>query len=282
MVPERRELTVDGGRISYLVAGSGPALLLLHAVGEHSGSWRGVIPALAERHTVYAPDLPGFGASAPDAVGPPGPARFADVMASFLGAVAGPAAGPAGVAGNSLGGSVALELALRHPHLVRRLVLEDSAGLGWSVHPALRALALPGHGELAVGVGRTVPGAVRRAWLRVPLLFARPWLAPPRWVSEQVRLGTLPHHLATSVAALREQVGPLGQRHVLLDALPGIRVPALVLWGAQDMVLPLAHGRAAAEALPHGRLVVVPRCGHVPHLERPDRFLAEVVAFAAD
>ncbi len=277
---EQGEVSLNGGRIRYLVAGSGRPLLLLHGVGESAGYWREVLPRLADRYTVYAPDLPGYGAS--DPLGPgvePTPARLAAVMAAFLDTVTGPDTGPAVVVGHSLGGSIALELALHHPELVGRLVLEDAAGLGGYVNPALRAMTVPGHGDLAVRVARTGIGAAHRARARVPLMFARPQLAPPAWVAEQRRLAALPHHLRTTLAALRAQVGPFGQRRVLLDALPRIQVPTLILWGAQDAVLPVSQARTAAARLRHGQLVIVPRCGHVPHLERPGHFLDALHAY---
>ncbi len=279
---EQREISLNGGQLRYLVAGSGRPLLLLHGVGESAAYWRQVLPGLTERYTVYAPDLPGYGASDPlesGALDGPTPARLAAVMAAFLDTVTGPDAGPAVVVGHSLGGSIALELALHHPQQVGRLVLEDAAGLGGYVNPALRALTVPGHGDLAVRMGRTGLGAAHRARARVPLMFARPQLAPPAWVTEQRRLAALSHHLPTTLAALRAQVGPFGQRRVLLEALPGIQVPTLILWGAQDAVLPVSQARTAAARLRHGRLVIVPRCGHVPHLERPEHFLDALHAF---
>jgi pimeloyl-ACP methyl ester carboxylesterase len=147
------------------------------------------------------------------------------------------------------------------------------------VHPALRALTPRGSGELAVAIGRTRLGAAQRAWLRVPLMFARPHLAPPSWLAEHKRLATLPHHLPTTLAALRTQVGPFGQRHLLLHVLPRLRIPTLLLWGAQDAVLPVAQARAALSRIQDGRLVVIPRCGHLPQLERPERFTAAVAEF---
>lgn len=280
---EQHEVSVGPQRVHYLTAGSGPPLLLLHAVGESSATWREVLPALAARSRVYAPDLPGFGGSAPPARQSQddelSPARLAAAMAGFLTAVTDAGSGPVTVLGNSFGGSVGIELALRHPERVGQLVLEDSAGLGRYVHPALSALTVPGFGDVLARLARTRPGAAHRAWLRVPLMFARPELAPPHWIDEHRRLATVPHHLPTTLAALRAQVSPLGQRRVLLDALPQIRVPTLLVWGDRDAVLPLSQARAAVQRLQHGRLVVVPRCGHLPHLERPQHFIEALDAF---
>lgn len=277
----KHEVSLHGGRVAYLKAGSGSTMLLMHGVGESSASWREVLPRLAERYTVYAPDLPGYGASDPlaSAEGGPTPERFAALMAAFLDTVTAAEAGPAVVVGHSLGGSIALELALRHPQQVERLVLEDAAGLGHYVNPALRTLTLAGYGDLGVQMGRTGLGAAHRALARIPLLFARPHRAPLDWVSEQTRLATLPHHLPTTLAALRAQVGPFGQRRVLLDELPRLQIPTLLVWGAQDAVLPVSQARTALTRLQHGQLAVVPSCGHLPHLEQPDRFLDAINVF---
>jgi pimeloyl-ACP methyl ester carboxylesterase len=278
----QREVTLNGGRVRYLAAGSGRPLLLLHGVGESSASWREVLPGLADRYTVYAPDLPGYGAS--DPLGSdvePTPERLAAVMADFLDAVTKADTGPAMVVGHSLGGSIALELALHHPGRVGRLVLEDSAGLGRYVNPALRALTLPGYGDLGERAGRTAVGAAYRAWARIPLMFARSHRAPAGWVAEQRRLGTLPHHLPTSLAALRAQVDAFGQRRVFLDELPRLQMPTLIIWGAQDAVVPAAQARTALDRLRHGQLAIVPSCGHLPHLERPGHFLDALHTFDA-
>lgn len=161
---QQHEAWVGDQRVHYRLAGSGPPMLLLHGVGESSASWIEVLPALSARHTVYAPDLPGCGDSTP--IGPNGadfaPQHLAALMVAFLDAVGVGSADPVAVVGNSLGGSTAIELAAQHPNRVRCLVLENSAGLGRYVHPALRALTIPGYGELAIRVAQTRIGAVQR------------------------------------------------------------------------------------------------------------------------
>jgi pimeloyl-ACP methyl ester carboxylesterase len=270
-----KNVTVDGHRLHYRSAGCGPPLLLLHALGESSYSWLPVLAGLAARHTVLAPDLPGFAGSEP-VPGRPTPQRLADVAAGFLRALG---LARATVVGNSLGGTAALHLALREPERVARLVLVASAGLGRRIHPALSALTVPGYGDLTVALAGTPLGAAQRAWLRVPLLFSNPALAPPDWVAEHHRLAHLPQHLATTLAALRAQVSPLGQRQVLLPALSRLAVPTLLLWGADDRVVPVGQAGNALGRLVRGHVDIVPRCGHLPQLERPERFLAAIDRF---
>lgn len=77
-------------------------------------------------------------------------------------------------------------------------------------------------------------------------------------------------------------MGPRGQRQVLLDDLPRLRMPALVLWGASDAVFPVRQAREAAGRLEGGELAILPDCGHLPHVECPDRFAAALGAFLGE
>jgi 4,5:9,10-diseco-3-hydroxy-5,9,17-trioxoandrosta-1(10),2-diene-4-oate hydrolase len=112
------------------------------------------------------------------------------------------------------------------------------------------------------------------------LLFAHPPESVPReWLAEQCRLALWPGYLEAHLSVLRAMVGPLGQREVLVDRLPSLEVPTLVVWGAGDRVFPEAHAREAAVRLREGSLALIPGCGHMPHVECPDRFLAALDEF---
>ncbi len=123
MVVEEHYLRVDGLPIRYLCAGEGPPLVLLHGAGDNALDWRWVLPALARTHRVYAPDLPGSPESARP-VADYSPAFLERFVAGFLDALE---IEHAAVAGNSIGGLVALRLALSEPERVGSLVLVDSA-----------------------------------------------------------------------------------------------------------------------------------------------------------
>jgi len=157
---EERHIDVEGYRVRYLTAGEGPSLVLLHGVGDNAFDWRWVMPALARTHHVYAPDLPGSGGSAK----PPAdysPAFFTHFVAAFLDALG---VDRAAVIGNSLGGLAGLRLALSEPERVTALGLVSSGGLGREVTYALRSLALPGYGRLAVAWGKSPPGLPKEPW----------------------------------------------------------------------------------------------------------------------
>jgi pimeloyl-ACP methyl ester carboxylesterase len=271
MTLREQRIHVDGLPTRYLTAGeSGPPLVLLHGVGGNAFDWRWVMPALARSNRVYAPDLPGSGWSykPEDADYSPGFfERFVDEFMDALGIER------AAVVGNSLGGLVALRLALSEPERVTALGLIAGAGLGRRVSPALRSLSLPGYGGLSAAWGKTRPGAAQRALGRAGLVFARPRRAPREWLKEQYRLARLPGFLRAQLATVRTQVGLRGQREVLLDRLPDLqRTPTLVLWGERDRVLPASQAHEAISRIPNGFLEVFPDCGHLPQVEHTERF----------
>ena len=135
MTVDEQSIDVGGLPVCYLMAGEGPPLVLLHALGESALDWRWVLPALAHTHRVYAVDLPGFGYS-----GKPSaeysPAFFTSFVGAYLDALG---LERTALVGNSLGGLVALHLALSDPARVSALGLAASAGLGrwrWTTAPS--------------------------------------------------------------------------------------------------------------------------------------------------
>ena len=275
MAVEEQRIDVDGLPTRYLTAGEGPPLVLLHALGESVLDWRWVLSSLARAHRVYAPDMPGFGGSAKP-VADYSPAFFARFAAAYLDALG---IEGATVAGNSLGGHVALRLALSESERVSALCLIDSVSLGREVSWALRLPTIPGYGDLAIAWSKTPLGATQRAWLKAQLLFARPERAPAEWMNEQYRLAQLPGFMEAALAALRAQLDLRGQREVLLDQLPRLEIPTLVVWGESDRILPVSQAREAVALLKQGSLELIPDCGHLPHVERPDHFVEAVGRF---
>ena len=243
-------------------------------MGTSAGEWSRVLPGLALNHRVYAVDLPGYDGSyePPDYA----PAFTASFVGSFLDAVG---VESAVVVGNSFGGLAALHLALSEPARVSALVLSDSAGLDRAVNPALATISFPRTGQLATVLAKTPPGAAQRALGRALLMFARPWQIPSKWLKDQYRLAQLPNFTEATLATLRSTVGPAGQREVLLDELPRLQMPTLIVWGIEDRVLPYWQAQDALTRLKKGSLELIPNCGHLPHVERPERFVSILDGF---
>ena len=206
LVVEERRIVVDGLSTHYTTAGEGPPMVLLHSAGDNTLDWQWVMPNLAATHQVYAPDLPGSPDSARLAADY-SPAFFEWFVAAFVDALS---IGRATFVGNSLGGFIALRLALCEPARVRALVLVDSAGLGRAVNPAFTSVNVPDLGEMAIPFWRTPFGPYQRAWGRTALLFAHPTSVPREWLAEQCRLALSPGYLEAHLSVLRALVDPGG------------------------------------------------------------------------
>ncbi len=276
MKVEEQRINLNGLSIRYFQSGSeGLPLVLFHGTGETALDWSWVLPQLGEKYCVYAPDFPGNGESAK-------PIReysiefLTQFATDFLNAIG---IDRAVVGGNSLGGLIALQLALAHSARIAGLVLIDSTGLGEAVTPLLSSLTLPVFGEIAVAGCRTPVGAVMRSRSRAALQFAHPDQIPIEWYAEQENLAQTFGFLEATLSSLRAQLNPIGQRTVMVEALPRLQMPTLLLWGEDDLIFPKAQAEAAVKHLQQGYLSIIPDCGHIPHLEQPDRFVTELDEF---
>lgn len=252
----------------YLMAGEGPPLLLLHGLGDSAHSWQWVMPTLARTHRVYAPSLPGFGASAKPAIDY-SPEFFTSFVAAFLDALG---LEHVGIVGNSLGGLIAMRLALVAPNRVNALALIDSAGLGRDLTLAMRLLTLPGMDKLVTSFCRTRPGAWLWAMGVSTLIFARPTQVPRTWRDRLYRMARDPGYLKATVATLKSESTLAGQRdrEILLDRLPNLTIPTLLIWGVRDRIIPARHAQTAIARLARGQLELLSNCGHAPQVEQPD------------
>ncbi len=276
-VIEERKVAVDGVISQVLTAGEGPPVVLLHGDGDSAAVWQRVIPALARDHRVFALSLPGHSDT-----DKPRADYTREYMRRFISEVLDALEIDRCVfIGNSIGGQVAIHLALAEPERFRGLVLLDSSGLGWAVNPSLAIETIPLLGELAKAFSQAPFGGVLRQVSRVSELFWRKDHAPASWLAEQARLAKVPGFLDAAIAAKRTVVGPWGQLEVLLDQLHRLTMPVLVVWGANDLVLPVAHAHAAVRELPNAELAVIPDCGHMAQVERPDEFLGALLPFLA-
>lgn len=270
---EERQIDVNGLTIRYFEAGNAdPPLVLLHGNGESALDWSWAFPKLATMHRVYAPDFPGAGKSSK-----PNRTYSVDFLTQFaidfLNVLN---IERAVLVGNSLGGLVTLRLALSRPEQVAALVLVDSSGLGSSVNPILSQMTIPVFGEASIAWSKIPLNAKLRVGARTALLFAQPQAAPKEWLADQVQLTQTPGFLEATLSSLRAQLSLFGQHVVLLDDLPHLQMPTLVVWGSNDLVFPKAQAQAAVSRLQQGHLAVIPNAGHLPHVEQPDRF-ADVV-----
>ena len=233
------------------------------------------MPALAERFTVVAPDLLGHGESAKPR-GEYSLGAHANVLRDLLNALGHERAT---FVGQSLGGGVAMQLAYQFPERCERLVLVGSGGLGREVNGVLRALTVPGAEYVLPLVctrgvrdaGNRVAAWLSRAGLRAPVVeeIWRSYTSLAEADTRQAFFRTL-----RAVVDLGGQTVSATNRLYLTS-----QVPTLIVWGAQDRIIPVSHAVAAHGAMPGSRLEVFDGAGHFPHCEVPERFLEALVDF---
>jgi pimeloyl-ACP methyl ester carboxylesterase len=273
---ELREITIHEQRITYRSAGTGPVLLLIHGMAGSATTWRQVMPGLAQRFTVVAPDLLGHGRSdKPE--GDYSLGAFACTLRDLLVALGHERAT---VVGQSLGGGVAMQFAYQYPERTERLVLVGSGGLGREVNPILRFLALPGsEAVLRLACGARVRGAIEsvgggaaRVGLRPAPVVAELWRSYASLTDDAARSAFM-RTLRAVVDSRGQAVSASNRLHMAAEA------PTLIIWGDADPIIPVEHAHAAHASIPGSRLEIFEGVGHYPHCEAPERFVELLCEF---
>ncbi|SCG48579.1 Pimeloyl-ACP methyl ester carboxylesterase [Micromonospora echinaurantiaca] len=269
-----RHVTVDGRRVRHRVDGDGPPVVLLHGIGRSLRDFTEQHELLADRYRVHSLDLPGYGGSLPMAepYTLPALARFVGRYLDAVGVEA-----PAHLVGNSLGGAIAMRLAVAEPARVASLALVNSAGFGREVTMMLRLLALRPLGRLLLRPSRAAARRTERA------LFHDAAFATAERVAYALEVARQPY----AARVLLETAHNLGTfrgvspqwREELLTELARLDVPTLVVWGDRDLILPAAHLAAARTRLPHARTHLFTNCGHMPQIECAEEFSRLLVDF---
>ncbi len=275
-----RHVEVNGIDLAYVDSDPGstePPLVLIHGLSSYVGFWEHQIPVFAEDRRVLAIDLPGYGASArPDV--PCTPPWYADLVADWMLALGVP---HADVMGHSMGGQIALTLALEHPERIDRLVLAAPAGFEtfdpgaaqvikdyWTEDRALHTTEQESRMTFTTAVFNKTDDGVERLLM------------------ERVRLGQHPAFEGTSVAVSRSVRGMID--HPVFERLGEIEHETLVVYGTEDHMIPnpiFTGGRTrtiaerGAGALTNARLVMLAGAGHTVHHDAPKSFNDAVRSF---
>src|SRR6202521_2487404 len=282
---ESRTVTMDGVNIHYVCGGSGSPLVLIHGLGSSAAvEFYYNLEPLAAHHRVLAIDLPGFSKSDKPVL--------EYTIELFVKAVkdlmASEGVERAALIGVSMGGRVALGLALESREMVERLVLVDALGVGTPRRVlAYRILLTKGLGELTLrGTARALrrmnPATIRRFWgwdLQCPNRVNTLW-TDERIANHGTLLAT-PEYRAAYLSALRSISGMRQLRDgvAVENRLPELRMPTLLIWGGHDHIFPASQAQVAMRRIPNGRLEIFDDSGHTPQMEEPDRFNRLVLDF---
>jgi pimeloyl-ACP methyl ester carboxylesterase len=256
---------VAGARVRYLDVGEGPTAVLLHGFASSLETWAALVPELSKTHRVIALDLKGFGWTDRPA-GDYSPPAQADMVLALLDARG---VDRFALVAHSYGCSVALQIALKAPQRVTRLALYDA----WVYDEQLPTFFLWAR---ARGVGEALFALFyeERPEDKIAQAFYDPSIIPEKLIDEIEVAFARPGTRAAALAAVR------GMRYREWQGrYREVAQPALLLWGREDHVTPVTVGERLAHDLPRARLVVYPRCGHLPMIEAMHASNAELLRF---
>ena len=254
---------VGGIEVSVQRGGRGEPLLYLHSASAESSSWNAAFAALADRYEVIAPAHPGFpGSGGLDRID-----GIQDLVLHYVEMLDGLGLRSVHLVGSSLGGWIAAEIASLYPERAGSLVLAGAAGLWLDEAPMREVFGIP-PGELAERLFHDQQHPIAQ------MLHAAgetTWAVPP----DDVLLA----FYESAAATARIAWNPYFHNPSLPGRLGRIGAPTLILWGGGDQLIPLAHGERYRDLIRGAELRTIPACGHLPAIERPEAFAAEVVAF---
>jgi pimeloyl-ACP methyl ester carboxylesterase len=270
--------TVDGARMRYLCAGSGPPLILLHGLMGYSFSWRFTIPALSRHATVYAVDSIGTGFSDRPANLDCSLRSSAERLLKFIQAVG---VTSFDLLGTSYGGAVAMMAASmcaqRSDLHLRRLILVAPVN-PWSAHGRRLAPFLGSELGSALFL-RSVDHMLWTSPFWLARLFGDSKKIPPGTLEGYAAPVSIPGSFEYAVGIVRHWNNSLQQ---LEEILPQIgHLPTLLIWGSADAAVHAHSAEKLRQYFKHGQLVVYPGVGHLPYEEVPDQFNATLTEFLA-
>jgi len=263
---------IDGLRIHYQEKGSGIPLVLIHGFTSSTYSWKDVFAPLSKNFRVIAVDLKGFGFTGkPDGdYSRPAQAMLVLHLLDYL------KIEKAWLCGNSMGGEVSLNVALHNPARVAGLILIDSAAVkvsgGGSLAPDY--ISIPLVGRVLAAIALTSDKLVREG-------LEKSYYDDSKITDERVAMYYRP---------LKTRGGQLGALRARTQAglfpieqdLARLNAPALIIWGAEDALIPLEAGRKMNSLVKGSKLVIIEKCGHVPQEEMPERTVDEIEKFIAE
>ena len=254
-LPPEKTAVVYGQNIRYIEAGQGPTVILLHGLGSVKEIWSANIGALSAKYHVYALDQIGFGHSDKPLLDYK-ISTFVDFLHAFMQSQN---LSKATLVGNSLGGWIALDFAARHPEMVDKLVLVDSAGLPW---------------------GKAIAVDLNPASLEDMRTLLDSIFYDKKMVSEEFVLQAFTNHVHNNDSyTIQRTLAGFAQNQFEDAKLASIHSPALVVWGRQDELISVSSGEKLRDGIPGAKLVVFEHCGHVPQLEKSTEFNQALMDF---
>jgi len=252
-------LLINNLKINYKIAGSGPAVLILHGWGGSSDSWIRVLEILSENgFKLICPDFPGFGKSMTPFT-PWGVGDYANFVNDFIKKTCGEPVEPFFLLGHSFGGRVAIKFSVLWPEKIKSLILCDSAGIKqkWGIREKLIFQISK------IGNAIFTPTPLRRFKDKAKNLF---------YIFLRHR------DYAKANGTMRQIIKKVLTEDLLKD-LPQIKIRTLIIWGENDKLVPVKYAHIFKEKIENSELKILPKIGHSPHLEVPEKLTKIIIQF---
>jgi len=261
LMPPEKLVEVFGQKVHYYEAGQGPAVIFVHGLGGEAANWAANIGPVSGRYHVYALDQIGFGRSDKPLIDYK-IETFVEFLRAFMQSLGIP---KASLVGNSLGGWIAADFAAQYPEMVERLVLVDAAGMRPTGGP--RALPVDLNPSSLAGMRKILEIVVYNK----------------QFVTDDLVRHAFEGHLRSGDGYTIQRVlaGIFSTDQFEDEKAGSIHAPTLVLWGHDDLLIPLSAGERYQKAIPGAKLVAFDQCGHIPQIEKPQEFNKVLLDFLA-
>jgi pimeloyl-ACP methyl ester carboxylesterase len=280
-IPTDRMIKIGTVNTRYWMEGEGSPVILIHGISNSIEDWLLNFKSISGQHRVFALDLIGHGRTDKPLSASYEITDLARFLKDFMDALD---IKSAHLVGHSLGGAISLKVALDYPSYCNKLVLVDSGGLAQECSIVLRLLSVPGLGEFLGSIFMQGDLEKRMSMLR------KSWPDPETVPDEMIQLkyaATLWQDISkTFLKTLRAIVNIRGvKRSVfipIVQGLPSLVNPMLVVWGKQDDILPVSQAQIVKDKAPHARVELFENCKHDPMVVDPQRFNQLILEFLKD
>jgi pimeloyl-ACP methyl ester carboxylesterase len=278
LVPDEHYVKIGSINTRYWAEGEGYPVVLVHGMGGSATGWLTSIGGLSAQYRIYALDLIGHGRTdKPQSM----PYKFFDLVKFVNEFMTELKIDQAHIVGHSMGGAISMRLAIDFPTCSRKLILVDTAGLGREIKYLYRLVSIPIVGEILASQAYTPD--VKKFGNGLRSAAKNTTYITDELVENIFRIEESPTQYKNTLKILRTCVNWVGQKKSfyapIMQQLPSITNPTLVIWGRQDDVVPIKHGEFAVKSLPNAYLETIDECGHVPMFDQPEVFKKLVLEF---
>ena len=277
-IPTDRMVKVGDVNTRYWMEGEGTPVILIHGLSNCVEDWLLNFKALAEHHQVYALDLLGHGKTGKPLSASYTISDLSRFVIDFMNAVE---IKRAHIIGHSLGGAIALTIAIHYPAYLNKLVLVDSAGLGQECSNVLRLASVPGFGEVLAAL--VMGGSLEKRISMQRKSWPDPEIVPDEMIQLKYDATFWADISKTYFKTLRAFCNVRGVKKSIFmpitESLPSLETPILVVWGEQDDMLPVSQAQIVKDKAPHAQIEIFENCNHDPMIVNPQRFNQVTLTF---